>query len=271
MSQDVKTKILNVRCPKCGTYLNIKVDLDRLEFEGGISKVAVFHGEPPHSLILYIDEQGMLRGHEVADFISLLSKKEKLTEEEYKQFETHMGNKTVGAMYSAMIAGVPFYFITKGDASKPAEFIRQMMKDFPERVPILENDVLEDFGISVVNLDFFEDHKDEILNGIVYNLVVGDYEGNWGFNYMRDVAKKTLKKGYKGLVERYVVAKRLKLLFQKFLEEVQSSPSEASLKEVKKRLNLSNQEAKYFKEILSIRDPDLAKRVKDDIRFLGIL
>ncbi len=271
MSQELgKIKLYKLKCPKCGTYLDIKVDLNDLEFEGGIAKVAVFHGDPPHSLILYIDEEGKVRGTEVADFVYLLAKKEKLTEEEYKQFESHIGVKTTATMYSAMIADIPVYILTKDDTTKPAEFMRKFLKDFPERIPILENELLEEFGISVIDLDFFKEYRDEVMKGIIYNLMVGDIEQDVNFSYMKNIVRKTIKKGYKGLVERYTEAKRLKLLFEKFYDEVVNAPKQVSLKELKKKYELSNAEAKYFLELFTLKNPELKGKIKDDIKLLGI-
>ena len=264
------TKLLTVKCPKCSETLNLKVDLTLLEYNGGIAKVAVFHGSPPHSLILYIDKMGMIRGTEIADFVYLLSKKEKLTEEEYKQFENHIGVKTTATMYSAMIADIPVYILTKDDTSKPAEFMRKFLKDFPERIPILENEILEEFGISVIDLNFFKENREEVMRGLIYNLMIGDIEQDVNFNYMKSIVRKTIKKGYKGLVERYTEAKRLRLLFEKFHDDVVNSPNRVSLKELKKKYSLSNAETKYFLELFTLKKPELKYKIKDDIKLLGI-
>lgn len=57
--------------------IQLKVDLDMLDYEGGIAKIAVFHGNPPHSPILYVDANGAIRGAEVAELALLLEKKGK--------------------------------------------------------------------------------------------------------------------------------------------------------------------------------------------------
>ena len=271
MSEEVpRLKTFTVKCPKCETTLNLKIRLDDLVYEGGISKVAIFHGDPPHSLIVYIDEEGHVRGTEVADFVALLTKKEKLTEEEMKQFESHIGVDTMALMYSGLIINKPLYVITAGSVDKPAEFLRQFLKDYPTKIPILENEIVDEFAISVIDKDTFQNNISQVKKGFIYNMITGEIEGDYEFRYIKNFIRKTINKGYTGLVERFTEAKRLSLLFEKFYNEVLNAPSQVSLKELKKKFNLSNQEARYLMELTYVKNPELKGKIKDDLKILGI-
>ncbi|MGQ4891645.1 MAG: hypothetical protein ACP6IP_04050 [Candidatus Njordarchaeia archaeon] len=210
----------------------------------------------------------------MAEFTLFMGAKgEKLTEEDMIRFQEHIGVETMALMYSAMITDVPAYTVTVGDTKKPAEFLRQLLKDYPERIPIFENEVLDGFSISVLSRSFYESNEEIIDRGLIYSMIIGSVLGDWRFNYMRSFLKKTIKQGYKGLISRYTEAKRLKLLFDKFYERVVREPR-ISLKKIRKELNLSKGEARYFAELVKVKDnflgTDYYSRIVDDLGILDI-
>lgn len=268
MSQEIDKIIkIEARCPRCNADLSANVNLGDLPYEDGVSKVAILHGDPPHSLILYIDKEGNERGYEVSEFAYVLDRKEKLTEGDIIRFQEHIGVDSIAVMYSGMIADVPVYVISPVGTKKPVEFLRYYLKDYPEKIPILENCILDKkFAISVVDKDFYGTHMGEIHDGLVYSMVTGNILGNWELRHIKNFIRKTIKKGYRGLAERYSEAKRLKILFNKFYDKVVNSRYPLSLKEIKKVMELSNSEAKYLAELTVIKDRSLKIKIRDDLR-----
>ena len=263
--------IIKRKCPKCSLELSASVNLSEMDFENGLASVAIFHGEPPHSLLLYVDREGLVRGMEVIDLVISLGDKKQLTDEEISNFQQHIGVESMAIMYSAMITDTPLYVISVGETEKPAEFLRYFLKDYPEPINIVENQILNSFGISVIDSVFYANNKEEVDKGLIYDMSTGRYVGPWRFEHIRGIIKKTMKKGYRGLVERYTEAKRLKLLFEKIFKDVLGTEGKISLKEIKKKYDMSRKEAKYMYELLTMKKGRLKEKIVDDLGFLGDL
>ena len=61
---------LRFRCPKCGEIITVEVSKDLLSKTlGGVASIPVIHGNPPHLLVLYVDENKMIRGYNVYEHL----------------------------------------------------------------------------------------------------------------------------------------------------------------------------------------------------------
>ncbi len=239
------------------------VDTSKLDFQGGIAILNIFHGDPPHSLIAYIDQQGKVRGAEVADFAVILAKKEaeKPSREVSLGIKEKIGVDIMSAIYSAMVADVPFYFIVDFNPDVLIDFLKSLFSDFPTEIEIQTNKILDRFAVVVLDKDFYEEAKGEIDIGILYDMVTGlfiNYQPE--SHYMLSFVKKRMKLGHKGQVEIFAEVNRLRLLFKKVIAEFESN-QKVSLKKLIKELKLSYREVDYFRDLLRLRGINVDERL----------
>ncbi|MHA1588996.1 MAG: hypothetical protein ACTSVA_00140 [Candidatus Njordarchaeales archaeon] len=68
-------RVLMFKCPTCGEDIHTEVDLSEMrKEEGGIYSLTIVHGtENPHIVIVYLDENGSIRGVESFDKVIALN------------------------------------------------------------------------------------------------------------------------------------------------------------------------------------------------------
>lgn len=268
-------KLLMVKCPKCNKTLNLKVDLDLLEYVGGIAKVAIFHGSPPHSLILYIDRRGMIRGTEVAEFVVLMDKREKaLSKEEIEKLRDSLGSESLSALFSSYIANMPLYVVSQTSPTVFKRVLEGILGEFFPEVKVISNTIAEEFEIVIVNDDFYRNTKDKI-NGLVFDMQSGWLLSNVSLKYMKKLVNRylenkkrspeRLKTEIKELKRKYDLLWEEIVSFKNFFKVIKGSTRRISLKKLKSRFNLSNSETKFLIELIKIRDNDVHDIIKDDI------
>ncbi len=239
------------------------VDISKLDFQGGIAILNIFHGDPPHSLIAYIDQQGKVRGSEVADFAVILAKTEaeKPSREVSLEIKEKIGVEIMSAIYSAMVADAPFYFVVDFNPEALISFLKNLFSDFPTEINIQTNRVLDGFAVVILEKEFYDEAKGEISNGIIYDMMTGlflNYQPE--SHYMLSFVKKRMKMGYKGQVEIFAEVNRLRLLFKKVIAEFEQN-KKVSLKKLIKELKLSYREVDYFKDLLKLRGINVDERL----------
>ncbi|MGQ4891481.1 MAG: hypothetical protein ACP6IP_03230 [Candidatus Njordarchaeia archaeon] len=148
-----------VYCPKCNKNLDLTINRENLEYTSGVAKVAIFHGDPPHSLIVYITEGGKIAGTEVAEFTVLLIEGQKVTREIRSKISSHVGLRTLVPLYCAYIANEPYYILTDVKKKIIKNFAEELFSDFPAEFPIDINIVAEQFCLVIIDQGFFEAHE----------------------------------------------------------------------------------------------------------------
>ncbi|MGQ4891758.1 MAG: hypothetical protein ACP6IP_04625 [Candidatus Njordarchaeia archaeon] len=252
-----------VKCPKCGKMLAMDVDIDKLEFHGGIAILNIFHGDPPHSLILYLDADGIVRGLEVADFAVILlgAKAQKPPKDLSLEIKQKIGPEIMSAIYSCMVADIPFYFIVDFAPVALIDFLKNLFSDFPSKIELKVNKICDHFSVVILEKDFYNQVADKLLLGALYDMATGKFLNYPRHtDYMLSYVKKRMRSGYKGQVEIFSEVNRLRLLFKKVLE-VFNAQEKVSLKKLIKELKLSNKEIEYFKDLLRLRNIDIDKRL----------
>ena len=256
-------KIVNVlvKCRKCDESISMEVDIDSLEFTGGLATVSILHGVPPHTLIAYIDENGQVRSTEVADMALLIPERvieEKISSEDLEKL---IGKKFFSVMFSAMVSDIPIYIITPSEPEKVSTFFETMFRDMPITIEVIVNKSVEHFKISIVE----KAYKNKVISltkpHIAYDLSKGDFENyNVKSKFMDKIVKKKMGKGFKALIELFEEVNRLKILFGRLLKEFDKS-EKVLLKNILDEVKISNKELEYFKELLKLKGIDVDKRL----------
>ncbi len=258
----------DVLCPKCKEKLHLEIDAENMDFDNGIAKVAIFHGDPPHSLILYINEEGSITGTELAEFTIMFTKPEQVTEELKSKISEHVGLRTLVPLYAAFIIDEPFYILASVEKKIIADFARELFSEFPAKFDVVENEISESFKIIVIDKAFYEHNVDKLRSKVVYDMITGNFTMKIPpLKYLYDFAKKREKIGFKGLAEIYAKILELKFFFKKILDIVEFM-GQLSVKRLKQEFKLSKKEIELIADLLELKGYNSKSILKWDTKVL---
>ena len=176
-----KNQKIRVKCPKCNNVITMNVDIGSLEFEGGLASISILHGTPPHTLIIYIDKEGLVRSIEATDLSLVVIPEEKVEEKKkvipIKELKKLIGKEFFEFMFSAMVANTPIYVYTMRDPMQLLEFFSTIFKDFPTEINIVVDEIINKFGISILDPNSYERYKEKISRMIIYDMTAGKFIG----------------------------------------------------------------------------------------------
>ncbi len=243
----------NVQCPKCKEKLRLEIDTDNVEFDKGIAKIAVFHGDPPHSLILYINEQGAIAGTELAEFTIMFTKPENITEELKSKISEHVGLRTLVPLYATFIIDEPFYILASVEKKIVTDFAKELFSEFPVKFEVVENEIPEGFKIVVIDKAFLEQNADKLRDKVIYNMITGNFEVDIpNLKYLYDFAKKREKMGFRGLTEIYAKILEFKFFFKRIMNIIEFV-GRLSVKRLKREFKLSKKEIEFVRDLLELK------------------
>ena len=260
------TKVVNVsfKCQKCNETISIEVDLDSLKYVGESAVISVLHGVPPHTILINIDRDGNVLFTRVANTAVTIPKKvverEKATIDS-KDLEKLANVKFFAAVFSAMIADLPFYVITPSEPDKVSNYIESNFKDFPITIEVVINKKIDRFSVSVIEGKYKDNFLLSETHYIAYDLSSRSF-----LNYdvksklLEGIVKKKLGKGLKELFELFEEINHLKVILNRILRELEKS-EKVLLKDVLYDVKVSGKELIYLKELLKMKDIDVEKRL----------
>ena len=184
----VSEKKILFQCPKCGEKLSIRVNLSELEFEGGIASMTLLHGNPPHTVVIYLDTNGEVRGVEVPEVTLLVedvtsradlesSIAEALTIDP-KDLYNAFGDKLLTVITLYVMSDSPVYFVVREEEGEIVKLLKDLAKLVNTGVTVERNKILAKAGFSIIDSKFYLINEKEILKGLVYYTLTKKMRGH---------------------------------------------------------------------------------------------
>ena len=168
------------KCPKCGENLSMKVDLDSLDFQGGIASITVLHGEPQHTVVVYLDINGEVRGVEVPELTLVVDegKNEKVDLSDVvrinpKEILGAIGENILPYVILYVIADRPVYFVLPEIDSKIENVLEALSKYLNNGLKVEKNKLLEGRGFSILDSKFYLINEKNLQNSCIVYLATG--------------------------------------------------------------------------------------------------
>ncbi len=166
--------VASFKCPKCGEKLTMKVDLDTLDFQGGIASITVLHGNPQHTVVVYLDINGEVRGVEVPELTLIVdeARAEKVDLSEVVKVDpttilAKFNEEILAKIILYVIAGMPVYFVVSDSDTEIENVLNSLAQFLNNNLKIEKNKIFQGRGFAIVDSRFYLINEQELLKGCV--------------------------------------------------------------------------------------------------------